>query len=283
MSTNIITFDTAYTVDMWNNKEKLDEIRKMISQYPLTDMEFSMLVELGKATKLNPFQREIWAVKYSEKDPAKIFIGRDGYRKAAQRQSDYEYHIADSVYSNDKFTIANNEINHTSGFADRGELVGAYCIVKRKSSERYTYNRVTMAEYNLNQSLWKSKPETMIKKVAEAQALRQSFQEIFAGTYHDAEVPESMHSKRKPITIIQPSEPTQTNKLVQLLKNKQGGNRLHTIQSLLREVNLSPERYDNALAYYKVTTIEDLTCEQQESFIKNLEKVRLRHNHKVAS
>ena len=47
-----------------------------------------------------------------------------------------------------------------------------------------------MEEYSLPQSLWKSKPETMIKKVAEAQALRQSFQEVFAGTYSYAEIPQ---------------------------------------------------------------------------------------------
>lgn len=289
---NIIELNANSTLDMWTNIDKLAEIRKMVSENPLTDMEFSFLVELGKATRLNPFQREIWAVKYKkwnkdkkQYDPtaAQIFIGRDGYRKGAQRQLDYEYHIAEAVYSKDDFQVYNNEIHHKAIFANRGELLGAYCIVKRKSSERYTYTRVSMQEYYLDQGLWKTKPETMIKKVAEAQALRQAFQEVFAGTYHDSELPIEKHSKyqhqqQEPVIIgeVVANEPTQTNKLVQLLKTKTVNTGLHTIKTLLQELNLSPERYNNALDYYKVDVLEDLTPEQQESFIKNLTKLKLR-------
>jgi len=290
---NVIALNNT-TIDMWSNESKLAEIRKLVSPTaPLTDIEFSFMVELGRATQLNPFMREIWAVKYKNGVPASIFIGRDGYRKAAQRQKDYEYHQVNAVYSKDEFRIANDEIQHNYGFSNRGDLVGAYCIVKRKSSSKYTYVMVTMEEYSLPQSLWKSKPETMIKKVAEAQALRQSFQEVLAGTYSDAEIPQ----EEKPSFHIVKGN-TQTEKLNNLLNESvvdestgevieppkpafvEGSNdisasdeQLKEIQYLINQKKLSQERVKKAFAIYEIEKLEQLTDANARKFIFNLEKI----------
>lgn len=282
------------TIDIWTNESKLSEIRKLVSpSAPLTDIEFSFMVELGRATQLNPFMREIWAVKYKQGVPASIFLGRDGYRKAAQRQPDYEYHQVNAVYSKDEFKITNNEIQHNYGFSNRGELIGAYCIVKRKSSQRYTYVMVTMEEYNSNQSLWKTKPETMIKKVAEAQALRQSFQEVLAGTYSDAEMPQ----EEKPrLHVIDGN--TQTEKLNNLLNEPvideitgevieqkkqtfvEGSNdimaseeQINEINYLIFEKNLNGERIKRAYAVYGIESLDELTDAKARKFIFQLEKI----------
>jgi phage recombination protein Bet len=282
------------TMDMWSNEAKLAEIRRMVSpSVPLTDLEFSFLVELGRATQLNPFMREIWAVKYKQGTPASIFLGRDGYRKAAQRQPDYEYHQVNAVYSKDEFKVTNDEIQHSFGFSERGELIGAYCTVKRKSSSRYTYVMVTLKEYNANQSLWNSKPDTMIKKVAEAQALRQAFQEVLSGTYSDAEL-----SQEEPKTLKLVQGTTQTDKLNNLLHdnatidmstgeiiNKDSystGNpdlpisdeQLDEISSLMIEKGFSEERIQKALDYHKVNALEDLTDAKARLFLLQLRKVQ---------
>lgn len=278
---------------MWNNEKKLEEIRKLVSpSAPLTDIEFSFLVQLGRATQLNPFMREIWAVKYKQGVPASIFLGRDGYRKAAQRQKDYEYHQVNAVYSKDEFRIVNDEIQHNYGFSNRGDLIGSYCIVKRKSSYKYTYVMVTMEEYSLPQSLWKTKPETMIKKVAEAQALRQSFQEVLSGTYSDAEMPQE---EKPSFHIVQGN--TQTEKLNNLLNESvvdadtgelieskkifvQGSNdilaneeQIQAIKDLFAQKKLSIERINKAYSLYQIETLEQLTDAQARKFIFQLEKV----------
>ncbi len=282
------------SLDIWSNEAKLKEIRKMVSpSTPLTDIEFSYLVELGRATQLNPFMREIWAVKYKQGVPASIFIGRDGYRKAAQRQRDYEYHQVNAVYSKDEFNIVNDEIQHNYGFSNRGELIGAYCIVKRKSSSKYTYVMATMKEYDGKQSLWNNKPETMIKKVAEAQALRQSFQEVLAGTYSDAEMPQD----EKPSFHIVKGD-TQTEKLNNLLDENivdaetgeivdppkkafvSGSNdilasneQIEEIVYLMEEKNLSQERMKKAFDLYEIETLNQLTDAKARNFIFQLEKI----------
>jgi len=173
-------------LSIWEGQENLKQIRCIFAP-KLTDLEFTVFVEMGKATGLNPFLKEIWAVKYDEKSPAQIFIGRDGYRKSAQRSPFYDYHSVDSVYSNDEFYVVDGEIKHKYNLANRGNLIGAYCIAKRKTSSRPCYVYVSENEYNKKFSVWKDKPATMIKKVAEAQCLKMAFQELFSGSYSEYE------------------------------------------------------------------------------------------------
>ena len=193
---------------MWGNEEQLKEIRTLFAPN-LTGSEFQYFVGLGKATGLNPFLREIWCVKYDDNNksgkpkPAQVFIGRDGYRKAAQAHADYDYHQADAVYENDKFEVINGEVRHSYTLSKRGKLIGAYCIAKRHKSSRPQYVFAELEEYTTGQSLWAEakwnenkyggkyksggKPATMIKKVAESQCLRAAFQDLLGGTYGEEE------------------------------------------------------------------------------------------------
>lgn len=193
---------------IWQEQNALTEIKKIYGK-DLSEGEFTTLCQIGQATGLNPFLREIWAVKYGN-NPASIFIGRDGYRKAAQRDPEYDYHLLDAVYQNDEFTIENGEVKHAYSVKDRGELVGAYCTVKRRSATKPIFTFIDFKEYylgnkdeegkvkkkydrfkkqyvDMNETIWDTKPATMVKKVAEAQGLRMAFQSMFAGTYAEDE------------------------------------------------------------------------------------------------
>ena len=169
---------------IWS-ENKLTDIKKLFANN-LTDNEFETFVWIWKVTGLNPFLREIWAVKYWN-SPANIFIWRDGYRKSAQSNKEYDYHLVDTVYENDNFSVKNWEVEHVYNFKNRWALIWAYCLVKRKSSSKAMFTFVELSEYDTKQSVWKTKPATMIKKVAEAQGLRWAFQELFAGTYEESE------------------------------------------------------------------------------------------------
>ncbi len=175
-------------ITVWTNSESLVTIKEMYAKNA-TQSEFQVFGEIGKRCGMNPFLKEIWLVKYGD-NPAQIFIGRDGYRKSAQRHPLYDFHVSDAVYSADKFDVVNGEVNHKYNLANRGALVGAYCVVQRKGSSRPTYVFVELKEYSTSKSLWHpqtGKPATMIKKVAEAQGLKSAFQELFAGTYSEYE------------------------------------------------------------------------------------------------
>jgi phage recombination protein Bet len=281
---------TTSAMMIWDDSKKLEEIRQIFAP-KLNTAEFDAFVGMGKASGLNPFLREIWAVKYQDNAPAQIFVGRDGYRKAAQRHYEYDFHECDAVYSNDKFkrNSITGEIAHEYNLKDRGELLGAYCIVKRKSSVRPSYTWVKLSEYSTGKSLWNpqtGKPETMIKKVAECQGLRAAFQDLLGGTYSDGEadsmqqppVVENKYSKSKVLmeklkaakeqvidvdcTIEEDSETGE-------IANPQQMKELH---ALIAVKGFANGRMQKAMEYYDVETLGELTVEQANDFISRLNK-----------
>ena len=207
---NELTMQTNLTI--WEDQDKLKEIKKIFAP-KLNQNEFEAFIGLGKATELNPFLREIWAVKYAENSAAQIFIGRDGYRKSAQRNPNYDYHQADAVYSNDTFEMVNGEVRHSYKLTNRGDLIGGYCVVKRRSSSKPMYVYVNLKDYDKKQSCWNSIKATMIAKVAEAQCLRMAFQEQFAGSLSEYEEPMVIEGTWQP-------KQSQTDKMNLLLAKK---------------------------------------------------------------
>lgn len=281
-------------MNMWEDKEKQEEMKKLICKVKLSEVEFATFIELGKATQLNPFLKEIWVVKYDEKSPASIFIGRDGYRKAAQRDPEYDFHETDAVYSNDTFkrNSITGEINHEYNLKDRGELLGAYCIVKRKSSERPSYTWVKLSEYSTGKSLWNpatGKPETMIKKVAECQGLRACFQDLLGGTYSQEEM------EREEITVIDGDTGkalTKSEQLMNKIKAAKGTTvdaepaqaepqetgeiaspeQMKELHALIAVKGFNNGRMTKAMEYYGVETLGQLTTSQADNFIARLHK-----------
>lgn len=279
-------------MDMWEDKEKLEEMKKLICKVKLTEVEFSTFIEIGKGTQLNPFLREIWVVKYDEKAPASIFIGRDGYRKAAQRDPEYDYHQCDAVYANDKFAVVDGVPKHEYNLTNRGELIGAYCVAKRHKSSRPMYVFAELGEYTTNKSLWNAttgKPATMIKKVAESQCLRACFQDLLGGTY----APEEMERDN---TVLIDGETgkaiSKSNQLMDKIKSAKGKTieaepvehestetgesalpeQMKELHALIAVKGFANGRMQKAMEYYEIETLGQLTKAQAENFIARLNK-----------
>lgn len=215
---NDIVISNNSQINVWDSYD-IKEIKQIYGKN-LTDSEFKIFVEVGKYTGLNPFLREIWAVKYND-NPAQIFVGRDGYRKSAQKNPDYDYHHVDAIYSNDNFhfDLTKGEVLHTYNLKDRGKLVGAYCLVKKHSASKPIFVFLELNEYTTGKSLWAKMPSTMIKKCAEAQGLRMSFQELFAGTYSDAELLEKSQSTYQTIEAEVVEKPNLSDNESELVKD----------------------------------------------------------------
>lgn len=193
-----------------------------------TDDEIRLFIQIGKSSGANPFLREIFMRKYGD-NPATIFLGRDFYRRRAQEQADYNGHTADSVYTNDHFEVENGIPKHSYGIKDRGQLVGAYCVVYRNGLSHPYFRFVFYREYYegaykpdgtqkmrrvngewvpMKANTWDSKPDTMIVKVAEAQGLRGGYQGVFAGTYSEGEeFPEIGPGETREVDINEPPTP----------------------------------------------------------------------------
>jgi phage recombination protein Bet len=225
----------------------------------VTDSEFKVFVEIGKRCNLNPFLKEIWALKYGN-NPASIFIGRDGYRKAAQAHPEYEHHEAHSVYENDSLQLDSETglVKHEFSLTDRGDLVGAFALVRKKGVSRPFFKFVYFAEYTTNQSLWKSKPDTMIIKVAEAQCLKMAFQDIFGGTYSEAEQwKDKKDAKEMLSTLIEKVD-----------ENKATKDSVSELRQLIQDNEWAIGASINWLKKAAVKSFDDMTQEQVNACIK---------------
>ena len=141
-----------------------------------SETEFALLMELAKRYELDPFQKQIWAVKYGSREAA-IFCGRDGFLAIAHRSGQF-----DGMESGTRKD-------------DDGEIVG-FCRVWRRDMTRPFEVEVYMREYeSSNNPLWKSKPRTMLQKVAESQALRRAFS--VSGLYSPEEFDEPVQQQRQ--------------------------------------------------------------------------------------
>jgi hypothetical protein len=70
----------------------------------------------------------------------------------------------------------------------QGKCVGGWCEVYRHDWTHPAREEVSLTEYDTKKNQWSKMPETMIKKVAEAAALRMAFPDELGGTYAEEEM-----------------------------------------------------------------------------------------------
>ena len=155
-----------------------------------TDQEVLYFIELCKAQKLNPFVRDAYLVKYGSQ-PAQIIVGKDVFLKKAG-ENPYFDGLKAGIVVVDK----NGDVKEREGSlkVPGDELIGGWCEVYLKNREYPTKCLVSLDEYIQKKkdgtvnSMWSSKPCTMIRKVAQSQALREAFPNELRGLYEKEEM-----------------------------------------------------------------------------------------------
>ena len=183
----------------------------------ITDQELTMFLSLCKNQKLNPLMREVYLIKYGS-SPATMVVGKDVLLKRAMRSPKYEGMQAGVIV-----VTANGELKEREGtFVLDGEnLVGGWAKVFVKDYSTPIYASVSMKEYSTGKSNWQTKPATMIRKVAVAQALREAFPEEVASMYDASEMDKTVaDTSGKEIVLDEtpipmPAEDTSTQNAVE--------------------------------------------------------------------
>lgn len=157
----------------------------------ITMPEFKFFTELCKVRGLNPFLREAYCIKYSNKTPATIVVGKDAILKRAVLNPKYNGMKSGIIVTNEN----GEEKKRTGTFKLPTEtLVGGWAEVFRKDWENSieasvsleeTIQRKSDGEPNSN---WTKQPATMIEKVAKVRALREAFVEDLGGMYEAEEM-----------------------------------------------------------------------------------------------
>lgn len=153
----------------------------------VSDQEIVFFMNTCKMQKLNPLvQGEVYLIKYSKDDPAQMVVGKDAYLRRAYDNPEY-------LFKNDGIVVQRgNEIIQKEGCClYPGEsLLGGWCRVffMRNGKERSAFKEVSLSEYDKGKANWKSKPATMINKVAISQCVRDAFPKDYEGVYSEEEM-----------------------------------------------------------------------------------------------
>ena len=148
----------------------------------ITDQEVVLFMKTCQAQKLNPFaQGEAYLIKFGN-DPAQMVVGKDAYMRRAEENPAYRGHKSGIV------VLRGDQVIQKEGTClYPGEtLLGGWCRVHRirtGGSGEEIFKEVSLKEYDKGQANWKTKPCTMIEKVAVSQALRSAFPKDYEGMY----------------------------------------------------------------------------------------------------
>lgn len=137
----------------------------------VSDQDLVQFISICKFNALNPFLGEAYLVKFGS-SPASMIVSKEALMKRADACPDYEGIQAGIIVRHKDGGIEDVE---GSFFCPGDELLGGWARVHRKDRKFPFVARVSLAEYNKKQSTWNEKPSTMIRKVAEVQALREAF------------------------------------------------------------------------------------------------------------
>ena len=240
-----------------------------------SDQELVFFMNTCKMQGLNPLVNgEVYLIKYSKDDPAQMVVGKDAYLRRAFEHPDY-------LYKQDGIVVQRgDQIVQKEGcclYPGEG-LVGGWCRVYfvRNGKERTAFKEVAFAEYNKGMANWKSKPATMINKVAISQCVRDAFPKDYEGVYSEEEMVASGAIPAN-YTVVddEPTEPEDEDPVItqeqrqMLFKNAQSafgkkeGNAV--IKSLIEQVGLTSTTDMKLSDYKKVVDALMEVCEAQRN------------------
>ena len=183
------TSTTTAPVSKWSKKEK-DIIRKQF--FPAEATTDDMLYCMGVADQLglNPITKQIWFVPRKSmvngqwREKIEPMCGRDSFLTLAHRSGKFA-----GIKS--KVEIVGTPILVSGNWEMQNDLVGIAEVRRTDTSEVFRVE-VSYKEYVQTTKsgdptkFWRDKPQTMLKKVAESQALRKAFN--ISGLYAEEEI-----------------------------------------------------------------------------------------------
>ena len=236
-----------------------------------SDQELVFFMNTCKMQGLNPLaQGEVYLIKYSKDDPAQMVVGKDAYLRRAYSNPDY-------LYKNDGIVVQRGqEIIQKAGCClYPGEtLIGGWCRVyfMRNGKERETFKEVSFGEYNKGQANWKSKPATMINKVAISQCVREAVPTDYEGLYSEDEMVAS-GAIPADYTVIDEGQPTAEDEptitqdqrqmlfaTAQKVFGKDVGNQV--VKGIIEEIGLTSTAGMTQSQYEQVTLMLMDACDQ---------------------
>ncbi len=157
----------------------------------ISNKEMAKVIMTCKARRLNPFTGDVFIQPRNDKKTGEtrcsLVTSKDFFQRRANANPRYRGKAAGiTVLSRDGRPVKRKG---SAVYAELGEkLLGGWCEVHVEGRDEPEYAEVSLEEYSQGFALWKSKPATMIRKVAVSQALREAFPDEFNGLYEPEEM-----------------------------------------------------------------------------------------------
>lgn len=154
----------------------------------ISNRELAKVIMTCKARRLNPFTGDVVVQPRRGKDGVQcsLVVTKNFFERRASANPMYKGKRAGiTVLNKDGMPVKRPGC---ALYKDLGEkLIGGWCEVFVDGREP-EYAEVSFDEYNQGYALWKTKPATMIRKVAVSQALREAFPADFGNLYEPEEM-----------------------------------------------------------------------------------------------
>lgn len=252
---SIVRMNQPLEIAQGFNQEQIDILKNSICK-GLSNDELQIFIMACQKTQLDPFMRQIYAVKRYDsrlgKEVMTIQTGIDGYRLIAERTGCYA-----------------PGSKPTFEYDDQGAIIAATAYVKKLTQDGTWHivdTEAYMDEYcqtyfdkktgeTKPMGMWKTMPRNQLAKCAEALALRRCFPKEMSGIYTREEMGQAQNDAEFTDTIdaVEIAKPsTITEEQVKVIKDEIGEDAV-LLQDFLRTAKtvsvetIKPERYDAAL------------------------------------
>lgn len=173
----------------------------------ISPKEMAKVIMTCQARRLNPFTGDVVVQPRKNRDGSvqcSLVVTKNFFERRAAASKRFRGLDAGIV------VVVEGQVVKKRGsavYAELGEkLIGGWAAVYVDGCEHPYYNEVSLGEYGQGFALWKTKPGTMIRKVAVSQSLREAFPADFGNLYEPEEMGIDVTPDVTPASEVSPSD-----------------------------------------------------------------------------